>query len=162
MKRGELSAHIDFAPTALELAGRHITNQTGGGDRFDGISLAPLLRGEQETLPGDRVHFIQYRQNTEPPDKWTNAVMTRRWRLVRGTELYDIKADPEQRRDVAADHPEVIADLRKVYDTWWEETLPFMVNETVPYSPVHPQVERYNKQLKEKGIPEWKPSAEAL
>ena len=46
--------------------------------------------------------------------------MTERWRLVNGKELYDIKADPGQKSDVAADHADVVQRLRGKYDGWWK------------------------------------------
>lgn len=49
------------------------------------------------------------------------AVMTDRWRLVNGRELHEIKSDPGQRRNVADQHPQVVADLRKAYDHWWND-----------------------------------------
>ena len=76
-----------------------------------------------ESLP-DRVHFIQYRQDTVPPKKWENAVITSRWRLVYGTELYDIKADPGQQYDVAAQYLNVAADLCAAHEAWWAEIAP--------------------------------------
>lgn len=45
--------------------------------------------------------------------------MTDSWRLVNGEELYGINGDPEQRLDLAAGHPEVVAELRKAYEDWW-------------------------------------------
>ena len=116
----EMALHIDLLPTFIELCGLAAPD----GVPFDGTSLAPLLRGECERLPEDRVHFVQFRQNTEAPEKWTNAVMTRRWRLIRGRELYDIQADPGQQTDVAADHPDVVARLRQAHERWWEEIEP--------------------------------------
>lgn len=117
---GEMALHIDLLPTLIDLCSLTPPARVA----FDGVSLAPLLRGECEALPGDRFEFVQFRQNTEPPEKWTNAVMTRRWRLVHGRELYDIKADPGQRRDVAAEHPDVVARLREAHETWWAEIAP--------------------------------------
>lgn len=117
---GEMCLHIDLLPTFIDLCGLHRPTDAA----FDGESLAPLFRNEQEQLPGDRTHFVQYRQYTEPPEKWTNAVMTRRWRLVRGEELYDIKADPGQKNDVAADHPDVVKRLRDAHEDWWSEISP--------------------------------------
>ena len=52
--------------------------------------------------------------------------MTRRWRLVGGKELYDIKADPRQQHDVAADHSEVVAELRAAHEDWWTEITPLL------------------------------------
>ena len=115
----EMSLHIDVLPTFIDLCGLDAPDVD-----FDGQSIAPLLHGGQERLPGDRVHFLQYRQDTVPPEKWTNAVMTRRWRLVRGEELYDIEADPGQRQDVAADHPGEVKRLRGAHDAWWDEISP--------------------------------------
>ncbi|MEO8495734.1 MAG: arylsulfatase, partial [Planctomycetota bacterium] len=85
------------------------------------------------------------------------AVRTQRWRFVNNKELYDIAADPYEATDVSADHPEVIASLRKAYDVWWAETVPLMVNEDAPYAPHQPQAVRYEKQLAERGIPDWTP-----
>ncbi|MDA0745111.1 MAG: arylsulfatase [bacterium] len=115
----ELSLHIDVLPTLIDLC-----NLNAPDLAFDGTSLGPLLRGEQTQLSGDRVHFLQYRQNTNPPEKWTSAVLTRQWRLIAGAELYDIKSDPEQRLDVSAEHPEVVSHLREAHERWWDEISP--------------------------------------
>jgi len=47
--------------------------------------------------------------------------MTDRWRLVDGKQLYDIKADPGQKRDIAAEQPEAVARLRAAYERWWSD-----------------------------------------
>lgn len=52
--------------------------------------------------------------------------------------------------------------MQAAFDVWWDETVPLMVNEDVAYSPVHPQVVRYEEQLKARGIPKWTPDPEAL
>ncbi|MHC4983154.1 MAG: arylsulfatase [Planctomycetota bacterium] len=113
---GEMVLHVDLLPTFIDLCGLAAPK----GIAFDGINVAPLLRGEVQELP-DRIHFVQYRQSTDPPEKWTNAVITRRWRLVGGKELYDIKADPSQQHDVAAEHPDVVQRLRAAHEKWWDE-----------------------------------------
>jgi hypothetical protein len=46
--------------------------------------------------------------------------MTERWRLVNGTELYDILEDRGQEHDIHADHPEVVETLRREYERWWD------------------------------------------
>jgi len=115
----EMILHIDLLPTFIELCELNIPN----GVKFDGISVAGLLTGTKDSLP-DRVHFLQYRQNTNPPEKWTNAVMTKKWRLVRGNELYNIKVDPEQRNNIAEEHPQVVEQLRKAHEKWWDEVNP--------------------------------------
>ena len=41
-----------------------------------------------------------------------------------GQGLYDIQADPAQRKNVAEEHPEVVAQLRAHYEPFWEKVSP--------------------------------------
>lgn len=114
-----LTAHIDVLPTLIDLAGL----QEPGGVTLDGRSLVPLLR--EQSWP-DRTLFV-HSQRIQHPQKWRkSAVMTERWRLVNGEELYEIPADPAQERDVAARHPGVVAQLRAAYERWWQELQPHL------------------------------------
>ncbi len=116
---GELALHVDLLPTLIDIC----KLQPPPDVRFDGISLADYLRGKVEVLP-HRTQFLQYRQSTTPPEKWTNAVITKDWRLICGQELYDIKSDPSQQNDVAAQFPDVVRELREQHERWWAEVAP--------------------------------------
>jgi hypothetical protein len=112
------------------------------GPEFDGTSLAPLLRGRTDALP-DRVLVVQFgpgfgQQDNSGPKKFACAVMWNQWRLVHGTELYDVRADRGQQHDVAAEHPEIVADLRRRYEAWWSGVEP-RLREFVPISLGAPQ-----------------------
>ena len=110
----ELSANIDVLPTLLDLCGLDAPE----GRSFHGKSLVPLLEGEGDTWEDRTV--VADSQRVAHPVKWRkSAVMTSRWRLVNGRELYDADADLEQRHDLAADHPDVVASLREDYEQWW-------------------------------------------
>ena len=110
-----LTANIDMLPTLAELCGLPLPAEA----EIYGRSLVPLLRGEGTDWP-DRV-IVTDSQRVEYPIKWRqSSVMTDRWRLVNGTELYDIGADGEQRKDIAGEHADVVADLRAHYERWWE------------------------------------------
>jgi arylsulfatase A-like enzyme len=98
---GEFVNHVDLLPTFIDLCGLKPPEDF----KTDGINAAPLLRGETDELP-DRTIFTQYHQGTAIPDKWDCGVMTKRWRLINGQELYDIKADPGQKNDIAVQHPD--------------------------------------------------------
>ncbi len=123
----DLTAHIDVVPTIIDLLGL----KKPDGPPLDGISLAPLLRDPAATLP-ERSLFVHVQRQYLPPKWKDSAVMTRRWRLVHGGELYDIQADPGQQHDVAKEHPETVRQLRDDYEAWWKSLGPDM-KQTVHY-----------------------------
>jgi arylsulfatase A-like enzyme len=112
----KLTAHIDLLPTLAELCNLKTPDHV----KFDGKSLVPLLKDSGDWP--ERTLFV-HSQRVEWPEKWRQcAVMTERWRLINGEELYDIGADPGQQKNVAADHAQVVANLRTAYETWWGDT----------------------------------------
>lgn len=114
-----LTAHVDVLPTLVDLCG--LTKKPTA--KLDGASFAAQLRG-QEITPSDRTMFV-HSQRVEHPRMWRKcAVMTERWRLINGKQLFDIVVDPGQRRDLAADHPDVVVKLRKDYEGWWQSLKP--------------------------------------
>jgi arylsulfatase A-like enzyme len=109
-----LTANVDLLPTLIELC----RLKKPGGVDFDGGSIVPLLTGNDGQWP-DRT-LVTDSQRIEHPEKWRkSAIMTDRWRLINGKELYDMKADPGQKSDVATSHPQVVGRLRKAYENWW-------------------------------------------
>ena len=117
-----LTAHFDLLPTLIDLCGLAQPE----GVRFDGVSLEPLLRDTEVAWP-ERTLFV-HRQRSEIPPKWEHsAVMTERWRLNNGSELYDMRGDPGQTNDVAAAHAGIVAALRERYEAWWESLAPALL-----------------------------------
>ncbi|WP_201750147.1 arylsulfatase [Tautonia marina] len=111
-----LSAHLDLFPTLIELCDLDRPE----GVAFDGRSLAPLLRGNAIDWP-ERAIVVESQRIDEPQKYRQCAVMTEEWRLVNGTELYEIGEDPGQSKDRAADLPETVTALRAIYDRWWDD-----------------------------------------
>jgi len=111
----DLTANVDFMPTILDLCGVEVPD----GRTFHGKSVAPLLRSEREDWQ-ERTMVTDSQRITNPVKWRQSSVMTNRWRLINGEELYDMDVDPGQRTDVAASHPEVVAELRDEYEKWWE------------------------------------------
>jgi arylsulfatase A-like enzyme len=116
----ELTTHLDLLPTLTELCGVPVPSE----HQLDGHSLVPLVRGG--AYPRDRFHFIEHHQvrreglyRMEQPQPWMNSVaLTRRWRLVNGKELYDLRSDPGQAVNVADKYPEMARTLSSRYLAW--------------------------------------------
>lgn len=142
----KLTAHIDIFPTLAEIAGAKIPD----GLKLDGRSLVPLLKNLQAPWD-DRFLFIhvgRWDKGKAEESKYRNfAVRNSRFRLVNNKELYDIQNDPGETQNVIDKYPEIVAEMRKAYDKWWEEILPCLENENVIPPPVNPFKELYWKQF---------------
>ena len=115
----QLSAHIDILPTLAELCS---LSDKSAASR-DGISIKAALYGDNTTVK-DRTILV-HSQRIENPEKLRKcAVMTQRWRLVNGKELFDMDADAGQKQNVASEHPDVFNRLTAEYDQWWNSLKP--------------------------------------
>jgi len=121
----EMAAHIDLLPTLLDACGAPLPD----GLRLDGISLLPLLLGAAAPWP-ERTLYFQWHRGDEPEPYRNCCARSDRYKLVNGTELYDLIADPGEQRDIAADHPEIVARMRAGYEAWIED-----VSATRGYAP---------------------------
>ena len=114
---GRVTGFEDWLPTLLELIGAKALTPAG----LDGISFAPTLLGKpQEPRPFLYREFPGYggqqsvrlgdwkavRQGLNPP---TNQVAV----IIR-TELYDLRVDPGESRDLATAHPDVLHQLERL------------------------------------------------
>lgn len=124
-----ITAYVDVVPTLIELCDVAAPK----GVKFDGTSIKSLLHGvEEETWP-DRI-LVTDSQRVKDPIKWRkSAVMTSRWRLNNGKELYDMDADPGQSKNVAGKHPKVVERLTSFYEDWWTELLPTFKQDVAIY-----------------------------
>ena len=111
-----LTAYTDLLPTLLSLCG---LEKPASAD-LHGKSLEPLLM--QDNPEWSERTLITDTQRQEALIKGKDAsVMTDRWRLVFGDELYDMQNDPGQTTNVAEEHPEVVQQLQQDYESWWQE-----------------------------------------
>lgn len=110
-----LTSYVDFMPTLLDLCGIDVPSERS----FHGHSLMPLLRGDSDVPWTERTTFCDT-QRVARPVKWRrSAVMQGPWRLIDGRALYNLEADPGQRSDIAARHPDRVIALRAAYEDWW-------------------------------------------
>ena len=109
-----LMCTMDFYATAAAVAGRPLPK------RCEGKDLLPYLKGEKA---GD-AHEEVYWHNVDPKDaprRNLQAMRWKQWRLIKypdGWRLFDLKADPQETKDLAKAHADVVADMRKRLDAW--------------------------------------------
>jgi arylsulfatase A-like enzyme len=123
-----LTAAWDFLPTLCQLAGTPPPAHT------DGISFLPaLMEAPQRDHPYLYWEYYHYNYNWEKagndlPRNWleSKAVRMGKWKAVKNKifkdkqakiELYDLERDPSERHNVAGEHPDIIENIRRVFDT---------------------------------------------
>lgn len=121
-----LAGNLDLLPTLAELAGaRRPRAET------DGVSLVPVLRGEAVSAREDFLYFYGDRLEAVRRGKW-KLHLPRASRSYEGQPrgldgapgpvvtvnlplaLYDLEADPGERHDVSAQHPDIVEALREL------------------------------------------------
>lgn len=133
-------ANFDFYSTIAAVAGLDIP------EHCDGVNLLPFLTGEKT---GD-AHKHLYWLNSEPGDAERRHLIAARWqdwRLYRkyakdAWQLFDLRKDPREENNVAAQHPEIVQRMAKRHAAW-EKTLvpvgkiPRVEGEAVPVPKGH-------------------------
>jgi len=117
----DVLTHVqDVLPTLIDLC--HL--DAPDTPEFDGVSLAFLLRGQTSQLPdSERMLVVQYGVSPVHGDA---AVLWKKWRLIKGKELYRIDKDPGQKDNIASDYPAIINRMRQHYERWWADAQPAM------------------------------------
>lgn len=154
-----IGTHLDVLPTLADLCGISVTKDF----ESDGLSLKPLLNGSKEPWPRKH-HVVQYHGGAYgkamPPGPLAfSVVLTERWRLVNsdGQALFEIEQDPAQRNNLAEQHPEVVSELRALYDPFWKRVSPRLtpVRIDIGNPDDNPTVLCSQDWRMEKGNPPW-------
>ncbi len=144
--------HIDVLPTLCELAGIPAPGQA----KLDGRSIASLLRHGAGDSP-HRYMFHQWHREYGPrtgPDRRAILDVQTGLKLVNRHpedlsldidepksqssnssvhyELFDIRKDPEESRDISAEYPDVVTKLRKQYEQWYADVSTGRYKSSVP------------------------------
>lgn len=108
-----LATTMDLFPTAVAMAGA-----TPPADReMDGVSLLPLLRGEREEVRETVFFYRGTRLFAVRKGAWKGHFVTQSGygggpaQTHEPLALYRLDQDPSEIHDVAADHPQVVAEL---------------------------------------------------
>jgi arylsulfatase len=149
-----LTAHLDLFPTFAELAGAEIPDEWQR--TLEGHSLVPLLNNprEEPTWQDERMlftHVGRWGQGVAPVKFGACSVRWRQYLLVREKDawtLFDLQNDPGETIDIVSQQADVAARLSSAYDQWWQETLPYLENESAYQTApaINPFKELYWKQ----------------
>jgi arylsulfatase A-like enzyme len=124
----KLVAHYDLLPTFVDLLGLHFNPVKP----LDGTSLKPLLYPAGQKWP-NRILYMDT-QRLQNLVKYKNyAVMDDNWRLINGTELYDMRVDKGQTKNVINEHPEEADKLSAGYEKWWQSFMDEGVDQRYAY-----------------------------
>lgn len=117
-----LVSSIDLAPTILSACGSKPAEQ------MHGIDLLPAAQ-RQEKITRDIVYGAIFEHDAPDIDRAGPGLQHRwclagKWKLILpktggDIELYDVLADPFETKNVASEHPNVVAQLHKRLDSWW-------------------------------------------
>jgi arylsulfatase len=112
IERGSTSDHIsafwDFLPTCCELIGRDAPSDV------DGISILPTLLGRPER---QKKHDYLYWELRGQQAVRMGDYKGVRQRPGRKIELYDLSSDIGEQRDIAGEHPEIVAEIAEILKT---------------------------------------------
>lgn len=112
----------DFYPTLLAATGHDpLPDQ-----HKDGVSFLPFLE-KPDTAPSGRAMFWHFPHWGNQGGSPGTAVRLGKWKLIRWQwperkELFDLEADPGEKNNLAADQPDITADLSQRIDAFLAET----------------------------------------
>ncbi len=105
----------DILPTVMAAVGIPLP----AGVKFDGVDLVPFLNGKNAHLPHD---VLFWRAGTG------HAAVMGRWKLVEcgpdHVKLYDLSADPGETKDLSAQQPDVLKEIRGAWSEWNSNMIP--------------------------------------
>jgi arylsulfatase len=143
-----LTAHIDILPTLADIAGATLGD--AAQKQIEGRSLLPLL-GNPKADWADRVlvtHLGRWPRGAAANSKYAGCrIRDHRYTLVNNEELYDLRHDAGETKNVIANHPDVVRKLRAAYNDWWQSVLPCLENEDALGPKINPYHELYFKQF---------------
>ncbi len=127
----------DFFPTLLEAVGLHAQP----GQRLDGISFLPLLRGTTR-LP-ERTLFWHYPHYGNQGGAPGAAIRRGKWKLIEWfedgkVELFNLADDPGETRNLAAGEPQRVDQLRTELHAWQHEVGAKFPTTNAAYDPAKP------------------------
>jgi uncharacterized sulfatase len=134
---------VDIVPTVLAATGAAAPAGLPGVDLLDPVAVAArpavfgecfthtlvdlddptasllwrwVVRGRWKLIVPERLAATDRRLDVEGTALDADS---REWLEAGSPRLFDLDADSGENRDIAAEHPDLVADLRGILDAWW-------------------------------------------
>lgn len=127
----KLASHIDLLPTFAEIAGAPLPPR-----KIDGVSILPLIKGEEDANPRDSfVYYFNKNDLEAVTDGLFKLVFPHKYNTygayppgndglpgkmasiqMEEPELYDLRRDPGERFNVISEYPEELSKLSRIAD----------------------------------------------
>jgi arylsulfatase A-like enzyme len=130
-----LTSALDLLPTFLAAIGQPAPAT------LDGVNLLPFVSGEKTGDPHEALFWQVNHGTAEHPHQF--AVRSGSWKLHQGVtggnpipkpghwQLYDLRTDPGESRNLAAEHPDIAKRLAAQWKAWRSQ----MLNAALPTKP---------------------------
>lgn len=140
-----LTSSLDLFPTIAAATGAKITSPLP----LDGVNLLPYLKGEKTESPHQDLYWRAGANFAVRDGRWKLVVVNKTnvesFLEIPKTDgagllpggpypgisplgqleaLYDLEADAEEKHNLATQHPEIVAKLRKQYEAWNQSNVP--------------------------------------
>lgn len=109
-------AYVDLLPTLAHLAGAPVKRPVDGKDMSEALLSGIRPAGERTLFIGEDYrtppkYGERFPKDPESLRARAASVIVGKWKLV-GDELYDVDSDPYEKKDVSAQHPDIVARLK--------------------------------------------------
>ncbi|GGC01801.1 sulfatase-like hydrolase/transferase [Pseudoduganella buxea] len=134
----QVAISMDWLPTLLAAAG----TAPAASHPADGRNLLPILAGDEKTV--ERTLFWRYKANAQ------KAVRAGDWKYLKLNDnefLFDLSQDQRERANLAAKHPDKLADLKAQWEQWNAGMLPITPEVRTHGVSGKVQADRYGPEL---------------
>ena len=115
---------VDIYPTLVDIMQAKVPKQV---QPLDGISLLPLMDGQMKERPKPIGFWQGHDEGDITADSGPSAWSDNRYKLVKPApnkyELYDLAADLAEKKNLAAELPEIVSRMKAELEAWLESVL---------------------------------------
>ena len=113
-----IAAHIDVVPTIGKILNIELPDSLS----IDGYDLSDVLK-ESQPIDKRRIYYEDFHlEALKTPELFKGGIARKsRWKMVGGSELFDLEMDPGESNNIANEYQEVLHELNSLYQKFYNE-----------------------------------------